>query len=189
MLSYAQLKKNHRRFLALTGRTPKEFQVLFPHFRRVYERRCPPHQTVVGQRRKRKAGGGRKCNSEALEQKLLFALVYQKTYPLQVVQGAHFEMSQSRVNVWLQRLLPLLKLALDEAGLTPERDPQQFARHEKRQRDSADLIIDGTERHRQRPKSPEKQALHYSGKKKVHSDKNVVIVNAKGKRIGNLSQT
>ncbi len=40
----------------------------------------------------------------------------------------------------------------------------------------ASLIIDGTERRRQRPKDPEKQAPHYSGKKKAHSDKNVVVV-------------
>jgi hypothetical protein len=51
------------------------------------------------------------------------------------------------------------------------------------------LIIDGTERRRQRPKNREKQALHYSGRKKKHCDKNVVIVNARRKRIEYLSQT
>ena len=50
-------------------------------------------------------------------------------------------------------------------------------------------IIDGTERRRQRPKNPEKQALFYSGRKKKHCDKNVVIVNTRGKRIDYLSQT
>jgi hypothetical protein len=51
------------------------------------------------------------------------------------------------------------------------------------------LIIDGTERRRQRPKNQEKQALHYSGKKKTHSDKDVVIVNAHSKRVSYLSGT
>ena len=51
------------------------------------------------------------------------------------------------------------------------------------------LIIDGTERHRQRPKNPEKQAAHYSGRKQVHSDKNVVVVEAGSKRVGFLSRT
>ena len=37
------------------------------------------------------------------------------------------------------------------------------------------LIIDGTERRRQRPKNPERQAAHYSGRKKVHCDRNVVV--------------
>jgi len=49
--------------------------------------------------------------------------------------------------------------------------------------------IDGTERRRQRPKNPEKQALHYSGKKKTHSDKNIVVANTHTKRVSYLSQT
>src|SRR5262249_16465744 len=36
---------------------------------------------------------------------------------------------------------------------------------------------------------PEKQALHYSGKHKTHTDKNVVVVHAKTRRVGYLSQT
>src|SRR5208337_1576071 len=36
---------------------------------------------------------------------------------------------------------------------------------------------------------PEKQALHYSGKKKAHTDKNVVIVDLRRKCIGFLSRT
>src|SRR5207245_1425540 len=41
----------------------------------------------------------------------------------------------------------------------------------------------------QRPKSPERQAAHYTGKKKAHTDKNVVVVAAPSKRVGFLSQT
>lgn len=52
-----------------------------------------------------------------------------------------------------------------------------------------DYIIDGTERRRQRPKSPEKQGLYYSGRKKTHTEKSVVIVQARSKRVGYLSHT
>src|SRR5947208_1016716 len=45
------------------------------------------------------------------------------------------------------------------------------------------------ERRRQRPKKPEKQAAHYSGRKKIHSDKNVVVVDAGSRRVGFLSRT
>ena len=51
------------------------------------------------------------------------------------------------------------------------------------------LIIDGTERRRQRPKDPEKQAPHYSGKKKAHTDKNVIITCLEGKDVDFLSRT
>ena len=86
-------------------------------------------------------------------------------------------------------MLPILQQALDDLGVLPTRVPNKFAPHEHRHQETAELSIDGTERRRQRPKNPVKQALHYSGKQKTHSDKNVVVVNAKTKRVGYLSQT
>jgi DDE superfamily endonuclease len=55
--------------------------------------------------------------------------------------------------------------------------------------ESVDLIIDGTDLERQRPKNKDAQALHYSGKQKTHTDKNLVIVNRKTTRIEYLGQT
>jgi len=189
MIKYAQLKQNRRKFLALTGLTLKEFEVLLPAFRRAYERQYPLNRTLAHRPRKRRTGGGRKSSLDSVEQKLLFVLVYQKTYPLQVLLGETFEMSQARANQWLHRLLPVLHQALEDLGVMPERNPRQFAAHERHRGEKLDLTIDGTERRRQRPKNPEKQALHYSGKKKAHSDKNVLIVNTRTKRVGYLSQT
>ena len=189
MLTYNKLKRNRRKFLALTGLTVKEFKRLLPTFGRAYERLYLSNKTHAGKARKRKVGGGRKGTLHSLEQKLLFALVYQKTYPLQILIGEVFELSQSSANDWIHRLLPVLKKSLTNLGALPARNPRQFARRERQKSETVELIIDGTERRRQRPKNPEKQALHYSGKKKIHSDKNVVIVNAKTKRVGYLSQT
>jgi len=189
MLDYGSLKHNERKFIALTGLTPQEFRRLLPSFARAYERRFPADRTQAGQPRQRQRGGGRKAVLHDIEDKLLFVLVYQKTYPLQELLGSAFGLSQSRVNRWIHRLLPILVRALDDLGVLPERDPRRFSRHERRRAEPLDLIIDGTERRRQRPKNPEKQALHYSGKKKAHSDKNVVIVNAQTKRVGYLSGT
>ena len=93
------------------------------------------------------------------------------------------------MNYWLQQLLPVLREALDEHGALPERDPQAFAHSATPPLERTRRIIDGTERRRQRPKNPEKQAAHYSGRKKKHCDKNLVIVNTRGKRIDYLSQT
>ena len=71
----------------------------------------------------------------------------------------------------------------------PERRPRQFALQEGGKSEAIELIIEGTDRRRQRPQSPKKQALHYSGKHKAHSDKKVVVVHAKTKRVEYLSQT
>lgn len=189
MLTYANIKSNRRKFLALTGLTPKEFEILLPAFQQAYERLCPSTKTRAGTSRQRKAGGGRKSVLDVPEQKLLFALVYLKAYPLQVMVGEVFELSQSRANYWLHHLLPVLQQALQDLGVRPERNPRQFARRERKSGEPLDLIIDGTERRRQRPKNKAKRDELYSGHKKQHSDKNVVIANRKTKRIGFLSQT
>lgn len=189
MLEYKRLKRDRHKFLALTGLTLKEFKSLLPAFTDGYRRKYAGHKTPAGKKRKRQVGGGRRAALDTPEQKLLFILVYQKAYPLQVVMGELFGFHQSAANQWIHRLLPVLRDALAALGVMPERDGKKFAQAERRQAAPADYIIDGTERRRQRPKSPEKQGLHYSGKKKMHSDKNVVVVNTGSKRVAYLSPT
>src|SRR5947209_12158359 len=156
MLDYDSLKQDERKFVALTGITPAEFQRLLPAFTRSYTRAFPSTTTQAGKPRQRRPGAGRKAVLLRPEDKLLFILVYQKAYPLQELLGSLFDLSQSRVNRWVYRLLPVLVRALDRLGVLPERDPGRFSRHERRQGEPPDLIIDGTERRRQRPKNPEK---------------------------------
>lgn len=188
-MTYTELQTDRRKFLALTGLTVREFQLLLPAFARSYERLYRPDQTLAGRPRQRFAGGGRRGALHAPEQKLLFLLVYLKTYPLQAVLGELFDLSQPGVNAWIHRLLPIFRDALDELGVLPERAPSHFAESQAASGGTSRLIIDGTERRRQRPKNPEKQAAHYSGKKKTHTDKNVVIANVPSNRIAFLSGT
>lgn len=189
MLTYDELRESPRKFVSFTSLTPDEFDLLLSAFERAYLSKYPASKTKAGKERKRKTGAGRKGSLTNIEQKLLFALVYQKSYPLQSVMGELFGMGQSQANEWIHELLPILKQALDGLGYAPERDPKKFKQKERDRKDALDSIIDGTERRRQRPKQAEKQALHYSGKKKIHSDKNVVIATAKKKRVSFLSQT
>src|SRR5258707_2831494 len=189
MITYETLRTNRRQFLALTGLTPSEFQRLLTAFPQAYQRLYPASQTAEGQPRQRSVGGGCKGRLEQPEDRLLFLLVYLKTYPVQAVRGELFDLSQPQVNYWIHRLLPVLRSALDGLGVLPERDPTHFAQAQGASGKAPRLIIDATERRRQRPKSPEKQALFYSGRKKKHCDKNVVIVNPQGKRIDYLGRT
>src|SRR2546421_2183116 len=96
MIRYTELQSDRRKFLALTGLTLPEFQQLLAAFARCYERLYLPDQTLAGRPRQRFAGGGRKGVLHAPEQKLLFLLVYLKTYPLQAVLGELFGLSRSR---------------------------------------------------------------------------------------------
>ena len=75
MLTYDDLKENVRKFVALTSLTPEEFEYLLPAFEQAYQHMFPVTRTKTGQKRKRKAGGGRKGTLASIEQKLLFALV------------------------------------------------------------------------------------------------------------------
>src|SRR5215211_3737171 len=183
MLAYKLLKEERRKFLALTGLTLKEFKALLPSFTEAYRRQYAGRRTLAGKRRQRQVGGGRRGRLETAEQKLLFILVYLTAYPLQVVMGALFGMNQSAANQWIHRLLPVLRDALTALGVRPERDGRKFAQAERGHAEPADYIIDGTERRRQRPKNAEKQGLHYSGKKKTHTDKNVLVVKASDEQV------
>ena len=156
MLTYAELKESPRKLISFTSLTPDEFEILLPAFERVYLRKYPASQTKTGNERNRKAGAGRKGSLAHIEEKLLFALVYQKSYPLQSVMGELFGMGQSQANEWIHELLPILKQALDDLGYAPERDPKKFKKKEQDRKDAVDSIIDGTERRRQRPKKAEK---------------------------------
>lgn len=184
MLRYAVLKKRPKDLLALTGLARREFEELLPVFERVLSKPSPRRK-----RRLRAPGGGRKPVLATAEDKLLFILVYLKAYPLQTVQAQLFGMSQQSANRYIQQLLPILTAALDKLGFLPERDGSQLAAHERRQGEGHDLIVDGVERRRQRPKKPEIQAVHYSGKQHAHMDKNLVVVNAHTKRVSYLSPT
>ena len=49
--------------------------------------------------------------------------------------------------------------------------------------------LDGTERRRQRPTEAAKQTAHYSGQKKAHTDKNVLLINAYTSKVVYLRPT
>ena len=188
MLTYAELQKKPKKLLALTGLARREFDELLPVFTQALAAAKTP-ASPRRRKRQRAPGGGRKPGLGTVEDQLLFILVYTKTYPLQVVQGEMFGMSQSSANEWIHSLLPVLRETLDQLGVLPERDGTQAARQARRRGEPADLILDGVERRRQRPKDAKIQAIHYSGKKKAHSDKNVIVVNTGSQRVSYLSPT
>lgn len=190
MISYAMLKEKPKEFLAATGLHVNEFERLLPGFQqKLTEKQPSEEQTRRGKPRQRGKGAGPKERLGTAEDKLLFILVYQKTYPIQSMLGLQFGLSQPRANYWIHLLLPILQAVLAEMGMTPERDPQAVADHPLVNESAPDLLIDGTERRRQRPKDPDQQTAHYSGKKKAHTDKNLLLTNTHTKKVVYLSRT
>lgn len=141
MLRYENLTRRPLQLLALTGLARREFEELLPAFDQAYR----AHYPIVKKKGQRAAGGGRKAPLPTREDQLLFILVYQKTYPLQVVMAELFRFSQPSANYWIHQLLPVLLGALDTLKVLPERNGERLADHERRQPEPHDWVIDGTE--------------------------------------------
>jgi hypothetical protein len=189
MLIYNELKNKPREFLAATGLKLDEFEQLLPAFQTAYGKKYPPNLTQAGKTRQRQIGGGATGALPPIADKLFFLLVYQKTNPLQTMHGLHFGLRQPQTNAWIHRLLPILQQALRTLGEAPERDARRVATSDLARAGGPNLTIDGSERRRQRPQDHTKQKAHYSGKKKAHTDKNILLVNANTKKVVYLSPT
>jgi hypothetical protein len=84
--------------------------------------------------------------------------------------------------------LDILQLTLDDLDHMPRRSFTDVADFERFFSKEKELIIDATEQRKQRPIEKEKQKEYYSGKKKDHTLKSMIISNSK-KRIGYISQS
>src|SRR5437867_3006323 len=166
-----------------------EFQQLLPAFQSAYEQRYPYELTRGGKPRQRRPGAGAKGVLHSFEDKLLFILVYQKTNPLQTMHGLQFGLSQPQTNYWIHHLLPVLQRALADLDMAPERDASQVATSHLTLEGAPNMAIDGTERRRQRPQDDIAQQAHYSGKKKAHTDKNILLVNEVTSKVVYLGPT
>ena len=189
MIEYSKLKEKPREFLAVTSLTDEEFQALLPTFEKCYELLLPPKPKATKKKKQRARGGGRRAKLPSLSEKLLFILVCQKTSPLQVAHGLQFGLSQGQVNYWVHRLLPVLQLSLQELGMKPVRKGADVAASMQASEGGANLSLDAAERLLQRPVNEDKQREKYSGKRKTHTDKNLLLVNENTKKVVYLSET
>lgn len=165
MLTYENIKDDQSLFLSLTSLKVEEFEKLFLSFEKAWDAHQEKEEKKRSVHRTRKKGGGRKGSIKQKKDKLLFILVYFKIYPLQVVQGLLFGMSQPQANYWIGVLSPILQEALAHEKQLPSRSPQTLD-EVLSEYDTLNFQIDGTERRRQRPKDKEEQKEFYSGKKK-----------------------
>ena len=143
MLSYEALKDKPSQLLAVTSLTSKEFERVLAKFSEAYEELYPSDLNWRGESRQRRQGGGMKGALAKLEDKLLFILMYQKVYAIQVAHGLQFGLSQPQTNAWIQQLLPVLQKALAKLDMTPERDGSELAESVSKTV-PPDLQIDGT---------------------------------------------
>lgn len=159
---------------SLTGLRVAEFKDLAESFRLNWEEYAHTRKPE----RKRKLGGGRTGQLGTTEEKLLLALFYLKSYPtydvLSFVVGFH----RTRACQWTLMLLPILEKTLGRKLVLPERKISSVEEFLRKFPEAKDVFGDGTERRIQRPKSQKRQNKAYSGKKKAHTRKQIVLSDA-----------
>ena len=197
-LRFTDVQSRPTEFLDLTSLTLDEFQQLVPPFEAAFQAHMAAWRLDGKPRTARQFSVYKNCPLPTPEDRLFFLLTYLKTYSLQVVQGRLFGMGQSKANQWIHVLLPALLVALRTLGDTPARSLSALA--QRLGVSEADAVAgcrlagggpgaplrdsvppfahDGTERRIVRPQDPAEQSDCYSGKKKDHTVKNVLLVNA-----------
>jgi hypothetical protein len=189
-LSYAQVVKRPALLERLTGLKVKEFEALRESFSSQYDQLViQPRMKAPG--RQRAAGGGQKGAIPEVADKLLFILVYTRSYPLLFVQGLLFGMAESKACTWVGVLLAVLDAAMGEIHVRPKRATGRSLEEiieEFPELKELGVLTDGTERPIRRPKDEAEQQEHYSGKKKRHTSKHVTITHPKTQRILAVSE-
>lgn len=174
----ASALRTERMCKALTGLSTHEFKALVPDFSFYYKE----FEAKRKKKRLRKVGGGRDSKIESIEEKLFYVLWYMKTYPTFDVASFNVGFARSSACTWIHDLLPILELTMKRKFVLPQRkisDPEEYFRLFP---EAKEVFVDAVERLKQRPKKKKAQQKAYSGKKKAHTRKSVVVADAK-KRI------
>jgi hypothetical protein len=127
-LRFADLHTHPTEVLDLTSLTVAEFQQLVPPFEAAFQAHMAEWRLDGRPRTARRYTTYQNCPLPTPEDRLLFILVYVKTYPLQVVQGRLFGLGQSKAHQWIHVLLVVLRAALRAMGDTPARSVTELAR-------------------------------------------------------------
>ena len=129
--------------------------------------------------RQRAFGAGGPGKLPTTRARLLFLLFYFKCYPLQEVLAFLFGMSQPQACEWIKKLTLQVNRVLGRELLLPARRPADLDTLLREVPELRLLALDGVERPVRRPKDKDDQKKNYSGKKKAHRKKNLLISSEK----------
>jgi hypothetical protein len=136
--------------------------------------------------RKRAPGAGRKAVLATAEDKLAFILFYLKVYPTFELLGVIVGLDRSECCRWVKRLLPMLEDVLGYQQVLPKRQIHSVEAFRAAFPQVHEVLLDGVERPVNRPQKPSQNRQTYSGKKKRHTRKALVMADG-AKRILDVS--
>lgn len=156
---------------SLTGLKVSEFNDLVADFSWNYHE----YETKRIPSRKRKLGGGRGSKIKTIEEKLFYVLFYLKTYPTFDLASFYVGFARSKAHKWAHILFPILEQTMKRKLVLPQRKISSREEFERLYPEVKEVFVDGVERLKQRPKNKKQQNKTYSGKKKAHTRKSIII--------------
>jgi hypothetical protein len=154
--------RNERQWKATTGLNQAKFLELAQAFGQSYENIFGCAIQV------RQSNSSQEAIFRSYEDLLFFLLFSLKSGLTYDALGAIFDCDGSTAKVNQTLALPILKAALSQLGLMPQRAFSSVEEFEAYFAEHDTLLIDGTEQQIQRSKDNSVQKAHYSGKKKSH---------------------
>jgi hypothetical protein len=196
MSLYRKLSRKPKLFLSVTGMNLHQFQTLLPQFTHASdksEQRRKRKVVRTGKRRLRQIGGGAQF-ANSLPDRLLMLLLYYRLYLTQELMTLLFKAEDKSV---ICRSIQLMRSVFETVLPVPERARSRvFSLADKEQKrrkkrigsveefreayPELTFIIDGVEQPKRKPKAPQKRKSDYSGKKKRHTLKQIVISTPSG---------
>lgn len=178
MLNYSTLSKKPSHFRNFSGLQLQEFDTLNQTIKEKY----PAFEQKRLQRedRKRAAGAGHPFVLP-LTDRLLILLIYYHMYPSSTLLGYLFCISQTSVLKNIKKLEPLVSEVLPLPKLEHDKIRKlQTVDEVEAMFPGFKAFLDATEQEIPRPHGKRKRKTHYSGKRKKHTVKTQLTVNAKG---------
>jgi DDE superfamily endonuclease len=191
MSLYRKLARKPKLFLSVTGMNFHQFQALLPQFGQVYgelERQRKKRVVRTGTKRQRQIGGGAQF-ANPVPDRMLMLLLYYRLYLTQEFMTLLFKAEDKSVICrGIQLLRPVFEAVLPVPEQARRRILSLADKEQKRRKKRISsveefrqaypeltFIIDGVEQPKRKPKKPEKRKSDYSGKKKRHTLKQVVM--------------
>lgn len=170
-MNITKIMAHPRSMQAMTGLSKSEFDDLVVTF----EHTVMENKRQLSAAATRKFGGGRKGRLSTITAKLFYILFYLKAYPTFDVIGAWFDFDGTNACKNTHILLAALEKSLGRKIVLPDRKASSIEEIFERFPEIKDVFADGMERPVQRPRNQRRQRKLYSGKKKNHAKKSVIL--------------
>lgn len=178
MLGYAKLSRCPSIFRSFTGLDLSEFDSVYAEVEKVYS--SFEEKRLSRRERKREIGAGHPFKLD-LRDRLLVLLIYYRLYVTSTLLGFLFDLGQTNVLKDIRMIEPAVREVLPlPAKVYGKKRKLRTIEELEELFPGFKALIDATEQEIPRPKEKRKRKTHYSVKKRRHTVKTQLTVNANG---------